>query len=315
MLTISFFVLGVARQNAALSVRNYQRVLGVTKSCYLNDKHPAALIALLNASGSVFRVPLWARQQTFRSLLQTAMWPLQQLKDPSASFTKLVTKHLQTLLKSGQGLPLLFPNHEIGFGYDNDDKDTESRDKSSWSLDTVAKAPKLARGYIFPHLVARFPSTPRDHSSVATDSEEAHSPITTRDLPAQVTGNETKSLNFVLVQIAVEKSARTDKTLLETMAQSLREELGISCTVVDIVVVDEGSEKSQTSEDTPRTLLVENMEWQSIDRGYEELPLLVMIRPDGHVASVVHNMETEGLCPLALPRILSDTRSCLGRQS
>jgi 2-polyprenyl-6-methoxyphenol hydroxylase-like FAD-dependent oxidoreductase len=308
----------VAQQNAALSVRNYQRVLGVTKSCYLNDQHPAALIAILNASGSVFGVPLWARQQTFRSLLQTAMWPLHQLKDPSASFTKLVTKHLQTLLKSGQGLPLLFPNHEIGFGYDNDDEDTDTRETSDWSLDTVAKAPKLARGYIFPHLVARLSSSRRDNSSVVTDSEEVHSPISTRDLPAQVAANDANSLNFILVQITFEKSIRADNALLETMAQSLREELGISCTVMDIVVVDEDSEKTQTSEDAPWTLLVETVEWQSIDRcstQAEELPLLVMIRPDGHVSSVVPNEETGGLCPLTLPRILNDTRSCLGRRT
>jgi 2-polyprenyl-6-methoxyphenol hydroxylase-like FAD-dependent oxidoreductase len=307
----------VARQNAALSVRNYHRVLGVTKSCYLYEKHPAALIAILNASGSVFGAPLWARQQTFRSLLQTAMWPLQQLKDPSASFTKLVTKHLQKLLKSGQGLPLLFPNHEIGFGYDNDDEDTESADKSDWSRDTVAKAPKLAKGYLFPHLMARLSRSPRDHSSGVTDSEEAHALITTRDLPAQVMANDANSLNFVLMQVAFEKLARADDALLETMAQSLREELGISCTVMDIVVVDEDSEKAQTSEDGPWRLLVENVEWQSIDRCSshdEEFPLLVMIRPDGHVSSVVYNVETEDLSSSALPRILSDTRFCLGRE-
>jgi hypothetical protein len=79
----------VARENATLSVRNYERVLGVTKSCYLNYQHPVALIAILNASGSFFGVPLWARQQTFRSLLQTAMWPLLQLKDPYASFYQI----------------------------------------------------------------------------------------------------------------------------------------------------------------------------------------------------------------------------------
>jgi hypothetical protein len=70
-------------------------------------------------------------------------------------------------------------------------------------------------------------------------------------------------------------AARVDNTWLETMAQTLREELRISCTVVDIVVVDQDSEKLQTLEDAPWRLLVENMEWQYIDRCstyVEELP-------------------------------------------
>jgi hypothetical protein len=124
--------------------------------------------------------------------------------------------------------------------------------------------------------VARLSSSRSGHSSVVADSEEAHSPITTRDLPAQVTANDANSvLNFILVRIAFEKSARVDNTWLETMAQTLREELRISCTVVDIVVVDQDSEKLQTLEDAPWRLLVENMEWQYIDRCstyVEELP-------------------------------------------
>ena len=75
------------------------------------------------------------------------------------------------------------------------------------------------------------------------NSEETHSPISTRDLPAQVTANDANSLNFISVRIAFEKAARVDNALLETMAQTLREELRTSCTIVDIVVVDENSEK------------------------------------------------------------------------
>ncbi|KAL3925761.1 MAG: hypothetical protein SGILL_000179 [Bacillariaceae sp.] len=111
----------VARENAALSVRNYQRVLGVMEACYLNHQHPDILIAALDASSTF--VPRTARQQTFRTLLQAALSPLGQLKaSPEGLFARRVKRNLRNLLGSGQGLPLLFPKHELDFASETTDE-------------------------------------------------------------------------------------------------------------------------------------------------------------------------------------------------
>ena len=71
----------IARQNAALSLRNYQRLLRVTQQLNLNDRHPALLQSVLDRSP----LPLAIRQATFRSMLQTALYPLRWLKDNDES--------------------------------------------------------------------------------------------------------------------------------------------------------------------------------------------------------------------------------------
>jgi hypothetical protein len=84
------------------------------EACYLNHQHPEALIATLNATSAF--VPVALQQQTFQSLLKTALFPLGQLQtSPNRLFARYVTQNLWTLLDSGQGLPLLFPSHEIDF--------------------------------------------------------------------------------------------------------------------------------------------------------------------------------------------------------
>lgn len=77
----------VGQTKAVLLVQNYQRLLNMMQACNLVPQHYAALIAGLDASAKL-GVPLAWRRNTFRALLQRALWPLGQLlwkKDNSKS--------------------------------------------------------------------------------------------------------------------------------------------------------------------------------------------------------------------------------------
>jgi 2-polyprenyl-6-methoxyphenol hydroxylase-like FAD-dependent oxidoreductase len=313
----------VASRNAALSVRNYQRVIGATKSCYLNDQHPIALLATLNASSFV---PFSVRRTMFQSLLQTAMWPLSLLQDPTNVYAKHVTQNLQKLLGSGQGLPLLFPNSEIGFCYSASSNDHEE-DVTDWKNDTMAGAPKLAQGYLFPHLLAHISQDALERfdnlSFVEDDKGRKVSPqITTRDLPAQL-ATDSNPYGFVVLEIRRSFCRPLKQGPLYDIGKMLQHEFAIPCAIVELVVMEEEgdiqedgnhapslleSHDVEISQDQSLLLRVEESQWKSLRMDKEKLPILVAIRPDGHVASIVQN----GDASATRDQLLKDIRQCLG---
>jgi 2-polyprenyl-6-methoxyphenol hydroxylase-like FAD-dependent oxidoreductase len=134
----------IASQNAALSVRNFNRTLDIAKACYLNADHPTLLKRVLETPPISF-LPLAVRQQTFTTAVKTAMLPLTKLGSIGNIYGDSIAKNVRKILESGGGLPLLFPRFEIGFSYDPleilDDGD-----------DTAGYYPKVAVGYRLPHV-------------------------------------------------------------------------------------------------------------------------------------------------------------------
>eukprot|EP00536_Pseudo-nitzschia_multiseries_P000064 jgi/Psemu1/282061/fgenesh1_pg.2_\ len=209
----------VARQNAALSVRNYNRVLNVMRACYLDDRHPAILIQALDATASF--VPLGVRQNTFRTLLKTALSPLSQLRtSPNGVYARTIKHNLRSLLGAGQGLPLLFPRHELDFSYgassSNNNNGGSTDGEEDWSRDSVSSSPRLAVGALFPHIAAsihceslrRFPRMQpieetrdhkkgNDHRSITVATGESPRTVSTRDLAAQLATDETPLWNDI----------------------------------------------------------------------------------------------------------------------
>jgi hypothetical protein len=369
----------VARTNAALSVRNYQRVLNVMQACYLDPQHPTALIAGLEASAKL-GVPLAWRRNTFRTLLRTALWPLGQLlvykKDNSKSvFAKHVTHNLQKLLQSGQGLPLLFPNHEVGFGYhdDNIDEDededgggrkeengatTADGDKDDdWSHDTWALPPKLKRGALFPHMVVQvvnhsdnnnnyYYSASSNNSSSSSSSSKKVFPrlcrlegeqysrnqITTRDLPAQL-ATPSRPCVFCILHIRQKATSSSSSWSIvkdaKHIASTLQDKLGLAipCTPATLMILSEDENSSCGPPPPPTSTIsiknepeghlimsMDKAEWQALrllkDTNAEEEnddDIVVVIRPDGHVAS----MSTTG----DIHKRVEETLSCLGTPS
>jgi 2-polyprenyl-6-methoxyphenol hydroxylase-like FAD-dependent oxidoreductase len=313
----------VARQNAALSVRNYQRVLKVMEACYLHHQHPTALIAGLNASISTFMIPLEVRRRTFRSLLETALWPLGQLQtSPAGVYARHVTRNLQKLLQSGQGLPLLFPNHEVAFRYyddnDNDDAPVSTEDRDDFSTDTVAnEAPKLlAKGALFPHMTVTLLLSDQDAEEFPNLCHLGDGRITTRDLAAQVLGRAESSpaVPFCLLYIK-NKNTRDSELNITALCEEVSNETGVHFQAASLLVCDEkqqddDSETSSSHDGKVLSLVVDKAKWDSLDLCdfNQSDSLLVAIRPDGHVASVVGvpNDST-----LALRVLTQDIRSCL----
>lgn len=308
----------VARRNAALSVRNYRRVLNVMRACYLDDRHPALLIKALDATASF--VPLGMRRKTFRTMLQTALAPLSQLQSsPNGIYARTIKENLRVLLGSGQGLPLLFPRHEVDFSYEKsnrfDDVENETED---WSQDSVASSPRLAPGMLFPHIVASVPletlqKFPRlqpieegdegihdfggDRDITPADTvRDSLWKVSTRDLAAQLSSKQTP-LAFCLLEIvfATEDEDQSDKTLSgvkEDLEGRFRIPFLTSRLIVsrscDGEIQLDGSNRKEEVDATICNMFVSRPEWDALNlvSASAHGRSLVVIRPDGHVASV-----------------------------
>jgi 2-polyprenyl-6-methoxyphenol hydroxylase-like FAD-dependent oxidoreductase len=109
----------IAQRNAALSVRNYKRLLKVTNAMYLNDQHPEALHKLLEKTN----LDLETKSQIFQTLCEGALYPLSWLRNetPNSIIYQLIQNNLLRVLDQGMGLPLLFPKFEIGFSYNHNE--------------------------------------------------------------------------------------------------------------------------------------------------------------------------------------------------
>ena len=312
----------VARRNAALSVRNYRRVLNVMRSCYLDDRHPALLIQALNATASF--VPLKIRRNTFRALLRTALSPLSQLQtSPNGIYARKIKANLRSLLGSGQGLPLLFPKHELDFSYRHEsikDEGEKVNAEEDWSKDSVASSPRLAVGALFPHVVASvspetFRQFPRllpidganingnvddDDRTFATAAEPSRK-VSTRDLALQL-ATEKMPCAFCLLEIVNEKTASMDTrsqsgddpllSLQQTLERSIGLPFFLPCRVIVLAANNNNNNipLQEIHHEPICTMHVDNPQWESLnllpEKIIDQQRIFVVIRPDGHVAAI-----------------------------
>ena len=139
----------IASQNAALSVRNYQRTLRIAKACYLDAQHPLLLMGILGSPPMSF-LPLKTRQDMFRRLVKVAMMPLGSLFDGQKSFhSNQVVRNVCKILENGGSLPLVFPRYELGFEY-NINSQTDARKKAA--DDSAGYYPVIREGHRLPHV-------------------------------------------------------------------------------------------------------------------------------------------------------------------
>jgi 2-polyprenyl-6-methoxyphenol hydroxylase-like FAD-dependent oxidoreductase len=268
----------VALRNAALSVRNYRRILELSKACYLNDQHPAILISVLDNMPSI--VPLKARQTMFQTLLETAMSPLSTLKDLSSLPGRHLAGNVRRILGRGEGLPLLFPKFELGFRY-NKTEETEhpsQPEKQAWQDDTTGFVPEIMVGSLFPHAELEVLSdldSVENVQAIQKLENQKTLQISARDLPLQVRRGE---VCFVLAMF----SSQGQEQDLVTLATALSEDLGIPLHPVQILRPDDEMLPTSTSHVMLRDM--KSMLWSKIHS--DEGSTLVAIRPDGHVASV-----------------------------
>jgi 2-polyprenyl-6-methoxyphenol hydroxylase-like FAD-dependent oxidoreductase len=251
----------IARDNAALSVRNFERVLSLAKSCYLYDQHPALLMQVLD------RMPLSlaTRQDIFTGLLQTALAPLKALKDLSTLHARHVTSRLRSILQRGGGLPLLFPKYELGFGYQH----PSNPRAIVGTNDSFAGDPRVQVGHLFPHVALTVISDTPRHANIRWISPKV---LTTSDLPCQLREREPC---FVLLVVAW----TGELIQLQQVAELVHNEFGLKTMMVHVVKDPIGSE----SQSGDLTL------WDSTGDLHNFTTGLVLIRPDGHICHVGHD--------------------------
>ncbi|KAL7482763.1 hypothetical protein ACHAW6_008418 [Cyclotella cf. meneghiniana] len=184
----------IATQNAALSVRNYQRTLRIARACYLDAQHPQLLMAMLGAPPMSF-LPLQARKDIFRRLVRIAMMPLGSLLSKSNSVNhsfhaNRVERNVRSILESGGSLPLVFPSYELGFSYNSSVSDGQSK-----VLDDSAEYyPRIRVGHRFPHIEVEV-LTPHSFGKVGWSVLETPHRLSTHM-------NESTSLRISLVDIS-----------------------------------------------------------------------------------------------------------------
>lgn len=318
----------IARQNAALSVRNYRRVLGVMEACYLHHQHPHTLIKGLDATSAF--IPLQVRRQTFQTLLNTALWPFSQLQQPG-TYSKHISKKLQSLLQSGQGLPLVFPKQELGFVYG-----ATTKEETDWSKDTWAASPVFVRGGLFPHLVVRvnkataesFPRISMILSSSTAGNDDGNDLVqqsqsktyqnsvttTTRDLPAQLV-TPGKPIAFCILLIT-NQQVKCNVGVLKFIAEALQENYNIPSTAAQLILKKSEDSDSETDpEPFVCKLYTDESKWVAMNLPIldDNDDMLVAIRPDGHVASIlrVRNRDNNRDADDLLEQLVQDLTLCL----
>jgi 2-polyprenyl-6-methoxyphenol hydroxylase-like FAD-dependent oxidoreductase len=254
----------VAKQNAALSTRNYRRLLEVHKSFHLNDRHPELLARALDATPIV---PLGAKRHAFRLAFRAALQPLAALQQPPQSigvwgpsqlYRDHIVQSLRQVLDSGAGLPLLFPKYELGFGYSCRDSNQEGvreqhlddpqdpRDGADQTGDTWAETSSLKVGYLVPHVRVHVVSSFEEDAGgkccfphlVWIDSEEVSDivarkssrTISTSNLPSQL-ATECMPV-FVLLVVGSIDLLNLD---IPWMVERLKERLRLEVQVVQIL--------------------------------------------------------------------------------
>ena len=256
----------VAQANAALSVRNYQRLLQVTKSCYLNEQHPALLKEMLDRSP----LPLATRQSIFRSLLKTALYPLSWLEQPDSAYTKHIRENLCRVLRAGAGLPLLFPQFEIGFCYSG------GVTEGSTSSDTWAGRPKIREGSLLPHADMRILSGGSQYPALSGRSTT----LSTSDLSIQLAHSCRPT--FVLLCVVGESSG---DVVTKDRARAISEETA-SPVEIAWIVPSPGSDFPDTNDLVLCHRVETNVSFSFFSDEHRQ-PYSVLVRPDGHVASVL----------------------------
>jgi 2-polyprenyl-6-methoxyphenol hydroxylase-like FAD-dependent oxidoreductase len=273
----------IAQQNAALSVRNYQRLLQVTKQCYLNDEHPKLLKKLLE------NTPLLPAKAIFESSYKAALFPLSWLRQPDSLYAKHICNNLRNCLRSGAGLPLLFPKYELGFMYGTNSN--AERVETGWQTDTMPLEPSVQVGRLLPHVPATVLSDVSTFPNIQFKCD-TRSILSTSNLPSQVACNYEPT--FVLLVVG---------TVDDTLVQQLQQQLELVTGLAVVRVYMNSSSCPQTANEINNGRAALCLQEQTSAFSFSNLAgSIVLVRPDSHVASICRSKDD-------LSRLVLDARN------
>ena len=280
----------IATQNAALSVRNYNRTLRIAKACYLDAQHPALLTTVLG-SPPMSLLPLQTRQDMFRRLVRVAMMPLASLASSNSSLHAThIERNVQSILKSGGSLPLVFPKFEIGFSYDHD----VLSKKEDGSNDTQGYYPRIKVGYRLPHVVLEvrkslFPHTHDGWSVLETTSHQAGASsdslfVTLTDISSQlrrVLSCKAPVFTVLIVGPLIASSLTSIKESVERVSKQKNTSLVMANILGDGHDVNESVITLIDSQQVVWKLMSEEPSYTVLNA----CNAIVIVRPDGHISS------------------------------
>ncbi|KAL9182180.1 hypothetical protein ACHAXT_012832 [Thalassiosira profunda] len=306
----------VASQNAALSVRNYQRTLRLAKACYLDAQHPQLLISMLGAPPMSF-LPLEARQDMFRRLVNVAMMPLGSLVSSSRSFhAEHIEKNVRSILESGGSLPLVFPRYELGFSY-SIDAASAGEISDDGAGDTAGYVPRLEVGHRMPHVMVEVlgssdscvkrrevVETLSDINSSATAMSASSNQMSLTDISSQMRRAKSYQSPLFTVVAFGPALAKSSKSLVEDAVNCSARKWNVKVMLVKVLFskldgehptgrraadpLENDTEGITVAHalDTERALLQLLHDEQSSSHEKDNFAGgLVLMRPDGHIAN------------------------------
>ena len=278
----------IAAQNAALSVRNYQRTLGVARACYLDADHPALLIGAMSIA-PLSLLPMEARGRIFDAAVRAATVPLAALARTGNPHGERIRRNVREKLDRGEGLPLLFPRYEVGFGYGEGSALGEEDD-------TAGYLPLLKVGRRLPHVVlevdAGAEGWPKEVLIDETSSPNLPARVSATDIGGQMhlwSRDRGARPRFSLMHVCASSAVASKLSLM--VRNQVLQKTGLD---VDVLFVSRSTEQSSDIRSLVREIDTDASTLALVDPEGGLLSLLgdshdgalVLIRPDGHVASI-----------------------------
>jgi len=277
----------IAAQNAALSVRNYQRTLNLAKASFLDSQHPVLLDKILQNTPFLSNS---TKANMFQMAYETALLPLSNLKLYNENVIgREITKRIRSILAEGGGLPLVFPRFEVGFSYQNEQTEKD---------DTAGYVPAISKGKRLPHLKMKILQVGGDvdvPSKFVIDGKEKIISLT--DIQAQIQHNNDKCPRWTIL---ISFDSLDDQSLDFSCIQKGALTNDVPIQIVYIVSDNESlmRNKSSFGNDTVASLLLLdcNNQYSSLvqteicnkretDGGLSHQSF-VLVRPDGHVSDI-----------------------------
>lgn len=278
----------IAAQNAALSVRNYQRTLNLAKASFLDSQHPVLLNKILQNTPFLSNS---TKANMFQMAYETALLPLSNLQLYNENFIgREITKRIRSILAQGGGLPLVFPRYEIGFSYQNEQTEKD---------DTAGYVPAIIQGKRLPHLKMKILQVGGDidvPSKFVIDDDEKIISLT--DIQAQMQHNNDRFPRWtILISFdpldgqsldfsCIHKGALTNDVPIQIVyivsdnhASLMRNKLSFgNDTVASLLLLDCSSQY--------RSLIQTEICNKRETDGGSHHQSVVLVRPDGHVADI-----------------------------
>jgi 2-polyprenyl-6-methoxyphenol hydroxylase-like FAD-dependent oxidoreductase len=146
----------VAKENTALSMRNYAKSAAVARALGVDPSLASAAVGAASSSVSSFLAPESVRTGIVKAALQTGLLPLRTLRS-EGSFGDVRVRLVERLYNRGDMLPLIFPKEDIDFCYNSGAVDSDCVGTAS-KADLAAKSdssdyelPRLRAGARMPH--------------------------------------------------------------------------------------------------------------------------------------------------------------------